>query len=148
MTGKLLQIAAAAAGTLGFAVLFNTRGKKLLAATAGGLLSWTAFLLLNAVIPSEPVCYLIVAFLLTFYAEGMARILKTPSTTFTITTLVPLIPGGSLYYTMEYAFEKNAALFRTQAVHTLLLAAALAAGVILASALVRTVHRLRKSVGR
>ena len=146
MTGPyILQIAAATVGTLGFALLFNTRGLKLLAAAAGGLLSWTLYLLFNTFISSEAVCYLLVALLLSFYAEAMARLLKTPNTTFIITSLVPLIPGGSLYYTMEYAFEKNAALFKTQAVHTLLLAAALAAGVILATALVRTVHRLRKA---
>ena len=145
MTGTYaLQIAAAAVGTLGFAVLFNTRGLKLLAATAGGTLAWAIFLAFNALLANEALCYLIAALLISFYSEAMARLLKTPNTTFILTALVPLIPGGSLYYTMKYAFEKNAPQFKAQGLHTLLLAAALATGVILATALVRTAKRFKK----
>ncbi|MBQ1965266.1 MAG: threonine/serine exporter family protein, partial [Clostridia bacterium] len=45
-----------------------------------------------------------VAFSMSVYAGIMARVLKTPATTFITTSLIPLIPGGSLYYTMAYAF--------------------------------------------
>ena len=36
----LLQLAAAWVGSLGFAMLFNVRGKKLPLASLGGLLAW------------------------------------------------------------------------------------------------------------
>ena len=39
----------------------------------------------------------------SIYAEAMARVEKAPATVFYIPALIPLIPGGSLYYTMSYA---------------------------------------------
>ena len=131
---ELTQILAGCVGTFSFAVLFNIRGKRLWAAALGGLLSWTFFLLLGRVIPSDPVNYFIVALLLSFYAEIMARVLKTPTTTFITTSLVPLIPGGSLYYTMASAFESNMGRFLEKGIATLQMASALALGIIVAAA--------------
>ena len=77
------------------------------------------------------------------YAEVMARVIKTPTTTFITTSLVPLIPGGSLYYTMAYGFQGQATRFVTKGVATLALAAALALGIIIASTLTRLILKLR-----
>ena len=140
---ELTQILAGFIGTMGFAVLFNIRGKRFLFASLGGLLSWLLFLLFSRVIPSEPICYFFVAVLISAYAEIMARILKTPTTTFVTTSLVPLIPGGSLYYTMAYAFESDMEHFLDKGIYTLELASALALGIIIASATTRTLIKLK-----
>lgn len=131
----ILQILSGCVGSLGFGVLFNIRGMRLFAAAMGGLLSWTLFVLLDNFIVSEPVNYIIVSMLTSMYAEVMARVLKTPTTTFITTSLVPLIPGGSLYYTMAYAFESDLTKFLDKAISTLELAAALAMGIILSTTL-------------
>ena len=39
-----VQILMGTLGTLGFNILFHIRGRKLLLATLGGLISWTVFL--------------------------------------------------------------------------------------------------------
>ena len=44
---ELLQILTGFLGSVGFAVLFNIRGKRLVAASIGGGLSWLFYLLLN-----------------------------------------------------------------------------------------------------
>ena len=140
---ELIQIVAGFVGTLGFAVLFNIRGKRFVFAGLGGLLSWILFILLNRVIPNEPVCYFFVAVMISAYAELMARLLKTPTTTFITTSLVPLIPGGSLYYTMSYAFESNLERFLEKGVYTLELASALALGIIIATTATRILTKLK-----
>ena len=43
----LIQIFTGFLGSLGFSILFNIRGRKLLVASLGGLISWTIFLLLD-----------------------------------------------------------------------------------------------------
>lgn len=45
------------------------------------------------------------AIAVTIYAEIFARIKKTPTSTFLIVPMIPLIPGGVLYYTMSYALK-------------------------------------------
>lgn len=134
---ELLQVLWGTLGTAGFAVLFNIRRSRLVAATAGGLLSWLIFVVLNKFILNEPVNYFIVSLIMSSYAEIMARLLKTPTTTFITTTLVPLIPGGSLYYTMSYAFQSDLERFVEKAIYTLQLASALALGIIVATNLTR-----------
>ena len=86
---EILQIVTGFLGSLGFAVLFNIRGKKLIFAALGGFLSWTFFVLLKFVTDNEPVRYFIVSMTISFYAEIMARQLKTPTSTF-VTCWVPV----------------------------------------------------------
>lgn len=131
---EIIQIITGFIGSLGFAVLFNIRGKRLIAAAFGGFLSWTLFVLLNLFIHNDPVNYFLVALAVSIYAEVMARVMKTPTTTFITTALIPLIPGGSLYYTMAYAFNSDLENFLTKGIYTLQLAAALAIGIIVAVA--------------
>ena len=136
---ELIEIITGFIGSLGFAILFNIRGKRLISAALGGFLSWTIFVLLKFVTDSTAIRYFIVAALISVYAEIMARVLKTPTTTFHMTGLVPLIPGASLYYTMSSAFEGNVDVFSSKAIHTLELSAALALGIVITSALTKII---------
>lgn len=128
----LIQLCAALLGTMGFALLYNIRGIRFVFAALGGFISWLSFLLLSLGIENEILCYFLVALLISAYSEIMARILKTPTTTFIIISLIPLIPGSSLYYTMTSAFSGEPATFLSKGAHTLGLAGALAAGIIIA----------------
>ena len=130
---ELLQILCAFIGSLSFGILFNIRKWRLVFAGIGGLFSWALFIVLSKFILNEPINYFIVALIISIYAEIMARVLKTPTTTFITTSLIPLIPGGSLYYTMAYAFESNSEMFASKALYTLELASALALGIIVAA---------------
>ena len=139
---EITQILSGCVGSIGFGILFNIRGKRLFAAGFGGLLSWLLYVLFSHRIQNEIACYFFVALLLGIYSGVLARLLKTPTTAFAITSLIPLIPGGSLYYTMASAFEGDFAVFLEKAVHTLGLAAALALGIILAAALTGSAFHL------
>lgn len=134
-SSELIQIATGLIGSLCFGIFFNMRGKRLIAAAVGGLLSWGLFVVLSHFILNEPINYFIVAAVVSLYSEIMARILKTPAAPIVTTSLIPLIPGGSLYYTMSSAFESNFTMFLEKAVFTLKLACALALGIIVVTAI-------------
>ena len=133
---------AAGLGTLGFNILFNIRGKKLVLATLGGVISWAVFLALAPFLPGEAIRYFLSAAVITVYGEFMARVEKTPTTTFLVPSIVPLIPGSALYYTMNYALNKQWSQFAQQAFYTIQLALSLAVGIIA----VTTVYRIFWSV--
>lgn len=141
MKNEIIQIIMGFIGSLGFGILFNVRGKRLAFASLGGLLSWGLFVLFSMFLKSEPLNYFLVALIISIYAEIMARILKTPTTTFITTSLIPLIPGSSLYYTMAYAFNSDVNNFFTKAVYTLQLASCLALGIIIAVTLTQIITR-------
>ena len=131
---ELLQILTGFLGTCGFAILFNIRGRRWIFAVLGGLISWTLFVVLGFFFENEPLRYFIVSLLLSVYAEVMARVLKTPTTTFIMTSLIPLIPGGSLYYTMSHAISGEWGIFTSRALYTMQLAVALALGIVAVAA--------------
>jgi uncharacterized membrane protein YjjB (DUF3815 family) len=126
----MIQLAAALAGSAGFALLFNARGEKLVWASLGGLLSWGVYLLFGQLYASDPARYFVAALVLTVYAEIMARLHKAPVTVFLVAGTIPLIPGGSLYYTMAYAVAARWAEALHAGLATLLLAIAIAAGIL------------------
>ncbi len=140
---EVVQIITGFIGSLGFAFLFNIRGKRLIAAAFGGFLSWSLFVVFNMFINNDPVNYFFVALLVSIYAEVMARVMKTPTTTFITTSLIPLIPGSSLYYTMAYALNSDFENFLTKGLYTLQLAAALAIGIIVAVTGARIISKLQ-----
>ena len=134
---KLLQILMGYLGSLGFNILFHIRGRKLFWASLGGLISWSVFLALEPLFAGEAIRYFCAAAAVTIYGEILARVEKTPTTTFLVPSVIPLIPGGSLYYTMNYALNKQWAAFTQQGFYTLQLAFSLAVGIIAITTLVR-----------
>ena len=130
MSMPVLQVLMGWAGSLGFSVLFNVRGIKLFLASLGGALSWALYLMVEPYFPSEMFRYFLSAAFVAVYAEILARMLKTPATTFLIPSIIPHIPGGALYHTMRYALNKEWGACLSQAVYTLSLALGLALGII------------------
>ena len=134
-----LQILMGGLGTLGFNILFNIRGRKLVLATLGGVISWSVFLVLCPWIPGEAIRYFLAAAAVTVYGEVLARVEKTPTTTFLVPSIIPLIPGSALYYTMNEVLNKRWDQFGQQAFYTLQLALSLAVGIIAVTTVVRLI---------
>ena len=137
MRYEIVQILTGFIGALCFGILFNLKGKRLLAGAIGGLLSWGIFIILSQFIVSEALNYFIVSVSISIYAEIVAKQVKTPTTPIITTALIPLIPGGSLYYTVASAFDSSFGVFSQKAIYTLKLATSLALGMILVLAVWR-----------
>ena len=129
-----LQVLAAAAGTLGFAILFNSRPRRLFLGALGGGLTWVVYLLLSQAIASDFLCVALAAAFGAVYAEIMARVCKAPATVFTILSEIALIPGGSLYITMHHLVGGRQAKALQYGLHTLTVALAIAVGIVLITA--------------
>ena len=70
--------------TFGFGILFNIKGKKLIFAALGGGLSWYCYSLPLSLGLSEVSSLFISALVFSTYSEILARIFKTPVTSFII----------------------------------------------------------------
>lgn len=145
---KFVEVIMGCIGSVGFAILFNVRGKKLFAAGIGGLLSWGIFVLLEPLYAGEALRYFVVAVLMSLYSEVMARCLKTPTTTFLMTSLIPLVPGGSLYYTMAAMLQGDWSVFQEKGASTVSLAVALALGIVVTAALLKMINVSRTNFRR
>lgn len=132
-----VEILTALLGTLGFSVVFRSKKEHLAVLSVGGAVSWAAYILASFVFESEPVCYFIAAAIVAVYAEVFARVLKTPATNVLIPALLPMIPGGGLYYTMRFAISEDWQSFFSRGGATLAIALAIALGIISVSTVTR-----------
>lgn len=138
-----MQLVTAFLGSLGFAMLFHVRREKLLLASLGGLLAWGVYLLMGLVSDQDVVRYFVASVVLTIYAETLARVVKCPATLFLVTAAVPLIPGGSLYRTMQYFMMGEFSACSVQGLNTVLLAVAIAVGMLCPMSLFQLARRTR-----
>ena len=125
----LLQLAAAWVGSLGFAMLFNVRGKKLPLASLGGLLAWAVYLLIARHTSNDYLCGFCASVALTLYAEVMAILEKSPVTVFLVSAAIPLIPGAALYRAMDGLMHGKLEGFVQYGRYALLFADSMSAGI-------------------
>jgi len=120
-------------GSFCFGIIFNIKGSKLLFAALGGALSQVSFMLLAFVFTSEITQYFFATIIIAFYAEIMARIKKAPATVFLVPSIIPLVPGGMMYYSMEYCISGQINEFFTLLLKTIGVAGSLAIGILVVS---------------
>lgn len=130
--------------TLGFGILFNIKGKNLFYAAFGGGLSWFLSTIFIDNGFSTASSFFITSVIFSIYSEIFARILKTPVTTLVICALIPLVPGGGMYYTMYEAVTGNIMKSLELGIQTLTNAGALAVGIILTSTITRILLGAKK----
>ena len=144
----IIQTFSAFLATFGFGIIFNIKGKKLFFASLGGALGWFVYALSLKLNFSDLSSLFVSAIFFSIYCEIFARILKTPVTTLVICSLIPLVPGGGMYYTMLEAVNGNVSKSLDLGLNTIASAGTLALGIIFVSTITKliTAHK-RKEKG-
>lgn len=120
----------------GFCLVFNMHGRILVLSSLGGAVGWFVYLLCNPM-QNDIIQFFFATVATAVYSEIMARLTKRPATEFQIVALLPMVPGGGIFYTMEYCVVGNTEMFIKTGLHTLGIAGALAMGILLISSFVR-----------
>lgn len=118
---------------VGFSLTFNIRGAGKLIAGVGGALGWLVYLLAGSGIFAA----FLAALAIGFFAEIMSRVRRAPVTGYILVALLPLVPGGGIYYAMRCCVAGETEQFLSTLLRTFGMAAALAVGAMLASSVFR-----------
>ena len=140
----ILEVISAFIAAFAFGIVFNIKGKKLVFASICGALGWFVYKLSLMLGYTDITSLFLASLALSIYSEIFARILKTPVTTFVVAALIPLVPGGGMYYTMVEAISGNIMKSLETGIKTMASAGALALGIILVSTLTKTFIRNKK----
>ena len=131
--------------SLFFAFIFEVKKPAvLLLSSAVGALGWAVFLLM-APIGSDVARYFLSTVLVTVLSEVLARMMKVPATVFLLVGIIPLVPGGGLYYTMDYLINGDYPMFSRVGLQTAASAAAIAVGASLVTSIVRMLTWRRRT---
>ena len=95
-----IQLVSCTIACVGFAFWFQIRGKQVIYSGIGAFITWSIYLIVFEIEPSNFLATLVAAIFVAAYAFVMSRINKAPSTIFLTASVFPLIPGPNLYYMM------------------------------------------------
>ena len=140
----LLEITTCIIGTFGFSVLLKVSKQKLVYTVLGGAISASLsyFLMQKGFDIFFATFFAMVA--ICIYSEVFARIIKTPANIILLPSTIPLLPGGSLYYTLSYLIHSDKENFYIYAKETVLTGAGIALGAVFTSIIITFIMDLKK----
>ncbi|MBO5777951.1 MAG: threonine/serine exporter family protein [Clostridia bacterium] len=119
-----------AVSTLIYAILMRVKLRHLPAIGLGAGMTYVLYALLYHFGLSLLLANMIAAMVATCYGEIMARVFKAPVTIYSIPSVIPLVPGGSLYYTMAALMNGDQAEFLSRGTDTVMISLGIAIGII------------------
>jgi uncharacterized membrane protein YjjB (DUF3815 family) len=146
MKGYILQTLMGGIGSMGFAMLFNIRKGKLLWIALGGTLSWAVYLIFNVIGGNIFIALLCGTSAAALASELLARAVKAPVITLEVPMLIPLIPGGDLYYMMSHLVRSETEQFGHSAQLVMTEAGAIALGIICVASAVNILTSLHSRI--
>ena len=137
----LIIILSGTVGSLGFSYVFQSPKRRTFINLFGGFVVCTVYVICCKATGQEFFQNLFPAFAATVYAEIMARVVKAPATPILACSIIPLVPGGKLYYTTYYFVMGEQELFDKTMDELLTVALGLAVGIICVTVVVHEINR-------
>jgi len=124
-------------------VIFNVRGYKLFYTGISGVIGWIAYVLLLNLTEHSILSIFAGAIAVGIYSESAARLLKTPSTIFSVPGIFPIVPGIAAYETIQLMAANDVNNAGAKLVETLEGAGAIAFGILLVTAIFKLLPKIR-----
>lgn len=142
MKDAIIQTLMGAISSVAFGFFFNVRGKKLILFFFTGALDWAVYLVCEHLGCSPFLSMFFATMSAALSSEVFARIIRTPVLTLLVPTLVPLIPGGALYRTMDGLVRGDHERFIENGTSAVLSAGAICLGIICVTAITHMVFAI------
>ena len=139
-----IQLVSCTIACVGFAFWFQIRGKQVIYSGIGAFITWSIYLIVFAIEPSNFLATLVAAIFVATYAFVMSRINKAPSTIFLTASVFPLIPGPNLYYMMYGCVTRDIPLAFSETVILLATCLAIAFGFNIVDVVARSIMNAMK----
>ena len=142
--GLAVILVASTIGTMGIILQFGIEKRVIVWALISSILCCAAYelsyKLFDDMAGSLFLASLVASAVAAAYSDVMAHFVKVPATVLIIPAIVPLVPGGKLYYTMYGAVSSDMAKFSANGLDALQIAAGLAIGIIAVTAVSRPIN--------
>ena len=129
-------------GAAGFAILFYIKPKHVPLAALGGAIATFVYAVTDMLGVDLFVSNFLATLVCVVYANLLARAMKTPSLVFITASIIPLVPGGSLFYTMSNIILGDSAAARIYGLNTLKIALGIAGGIVIESLVVSIMSKI------
>jgi uncharacterized membrane protein YjjB (DUF3815 family) len=141
---ELVLALAGFAATLCYAVLYQVPKKALVPVGLVGTGAWATQEIFTQLGVAAVASAFMGGMFVAAASEFLARRVRMPGTVFIIGGIVPLVPGSKAYATMREFVMGNEMIGIVRGAETILIAAAISAGLLLAGTIVRLDRRVRR----
>ena len=104
----MIRSLAAGLGTIAFALMFRVRKRHFADCGVLGTITWLAYMICIKIWNNEAIAVFVSGFAAVLASRVLAVLRRCPATVFLMTSLIPLLPGISLYRTIYYLLMGNA----------------------------------------
>lgn len=126
-----------------FGILFNAPRRMLLQCGLAGMMGWITYILLAS--PLDVVFATVAAtFIVGVISQVLARLHKKPVIIFSVSGIIPLVPGGLAYDAMRHFVESEYNLAVQLAAKALLISGSIAIGLVLSEVMNQMIIKLTK----
>jgi uncharacterized membrane protein YjjB (DUF3815 family) len=130
--------------TAAFAILFNVPKGTLIQCGFVGMLGWFLYIFFLK-IPVDPIfATLIASFVVALTSQLFAKIYRTPIIVFSVSGIIPLVPGGYAYDAMRNVVENHYDIAVQLAVKSFMLSGAIAIGLVFSEVINHIVKKVRQ----
>ncbi|KAB2338097.1 threonine/serine exporter [Cytobacillus depressus] len=129
--------------TAAFAILFNAPKKSLIRCGFVGMAGWFIFRLLVDYQFDAVVASFVGAFIVAVISQICSKIYKTPVTIFSISGIIPLVPGGSAYDAMRHFVFNDYNTAVQLAAKAFMISGAIAVGLVISEVLNQLVVKIK-----
>lgn len=126
-------------GTVAFSVIFHLPAKRLPVVIIGSFFTSFIQLYMDAEADQMFTGAMLATLFAVWFSEVFARILRTPAIVILTPILIPLVPGGSMFYTMQGVLLGNMGQFRQYGIETAQVGFGIAFGSMVAAAVARLI---------
>lgn len=139
--GMLGQLVTSFIASAGFAVLFNVPRGSLVKCGFVGMVGWLLYLLLMDRGMDTILASLGASFLVTLISQFFAKLYKTPIIIFSVSGIIPLVPGGIAYDAMRNVVENHYDIAVQLAAKAFMISGAIAIGLVFSEVIHQIVRR-------
>lgn len=124
------QLVASFIATAAFGLIFNVPKKLLAHCGLVGMIGWLIYLLLVNYELDSVFATFFAAFVVAVFSQLLARAYKTPVTIFSVSGIIPLVPGGLAYEAMRHVVVNDYNMAIQLAAKAFMLSGAIAMGLV------------------
>jgi uncharacterized membrane protein YjjB (DUF3815 family) len=131
----LVQLITSFVASAAFALLFNAPKKSLLKCGFVGMAGWFVYVWLVGKHYDSVVASFIAAIIIAIISQIFAKVYKTPVIIFSISGIIPLVPGGTAYDAMRKFVENDYNVAIQLAAKAFMISGAIAVGLVISEVL-------------
>ncbi|EZP78874.1 hypothetical protein H839_03361 [Parageobacillus genomosp. 1] len=126
-----------------FGVIFNIPKKLLINSGFVGMVGWMVYILFAEQHVNHVMATFIAAFFVAMLSNLFARLYKTPATIFSVSGIIPLVPGGTAFEAMRHVVLNDYNTAISLAAKAFMISGAIAMGLIFSEVVNQLIKRWR-----